>query len=139
MSRKGGLRYAGRVGKADNFCVSVKHAIHGLVVAVALEANLRRQLFLFTVAVVLGLWLNISAGAWLMLFGASGLVLMCELFNSALEALADAVHPMYDDRVRQAKDMAAAGVLVASIVAFVVGALILGVPLAEQFPLLWPW
>jgi diacylglycerol kinase (ATP) len=46
--------------------------------------------------------------------------------NSALEALADAVHPARDPRVGRAKDLAAGAVLIAAIASAVIGALLFG-------------
>ncbi|MGH7337754.1 MAG: diacylglycerol kinase, partial [Myxococcota bacterium] len=54
------------------------------------------------------------------------LVWVAEAFNSALEALADAVHPERDARVGRAKDTAAGAVLVAAIASAVIGALVFG-------------
>lgn len=56
---------------------------------------------------------------------AAGLVLAAELFNAALEALADRLHPEVHPEIRDVKDLAAAGVLLASAVALVVGLLFL--------------
>ena len=51
----------------------------------------------------------------------TGLVLVAELLNSALETLADHLHPEQHPEVGAAKDIAAGAVLVASAVALVVG------------------
>lgn len=56
---------------------------------------------------------------------ATGLVLAAELFNAALEALADRLHPDVHPAIGDVKDMAAAGVLLVSAVALVVGLLFL--------------
>lgn len=58
---------------------------------------------------------------WIMV----ALVLAAELFNSALEAMLDALHPDQADFVRNAKDCAAAAVFVLSLAAIVVFALML--------------
>jgi diacylglycerol kinase (ATP) len=57
---------------------------------------------------------------------AIALVWVAEAFNSALEALADAVHPNRDPRVGRSKDLAAGAVLVAAIASAVIGALVFG-------------
>lgn len=54
----------------------------------------------------------------------SSVVLAAELFNTAVEALADAVHPQQHEQIRLAKDIAAGAVLLASVVALLVGGLI---------------
>jgi undecaprenol kinase len=54
---------------------------------------------------------------WAVLLLAAGLVLVAELFNSALEALADRVTTEVDPLICRAKDCAAGAVLVMSIAA----------------------
>jgi undecaprenol kinase len=54
-----------------------------------------------------------------------GLVLALELLNSALEAMIDHLHPDIAPAIKIAKDAAAGAVLVASISAALVGALML--------------
>ena len=56
---------------------------------------------------------------------AIGVVLAAELFNAALEALVDRLHPDVHPEIRDVKDMAAGGVLLASAIALVVGLLFL--------------
>ena len=58
-------------------------------------------------------------------------VLAAEMFNSALESLAKAITREHDERIRDALDVASAAVLVASIGAVVVGAIVFGLRLAE--------
>ena len=62
---------------------------------------------------------------------ATGLVWVAELINTAVECLVRCVHPKPDPRVGLALDIAAGGVLVAAITAVVVGAAILGPPVAQ--------
>lgn len=52
------------------------------------------------------------------------LVLSMEALNSALEYLADRVHPQQDELIGKCKDIAAAAVLIAAIGAAIVGAII---------------
>ena len=54
-----------------------------------------------------------------------GLVLVAELVNSSIEALADILHPAQHPSIKVAKDIAAGAVLLASIAAFVVGICVL--------------
>jgi len=65
-------------------------------------------LALFLYSLVLGLTLR----EWLVLVTFSSLVVCLEMINSALEKLADAVHPDWSEQVGFAKDLAAGAVLV---------------------------
>jgi diacylglycerol kinase (ATP) len=61
-----------------------------------------------------------------------GMVWSAEALNSALELFADHLAPDDHPLVGKAKDIAAGGVLVAAIVAAVVGAIVFGPKLLER-------
>jgi diacylglycerol kinase (ATP) len=98
----------------------------GLAVLLANEANARIHLAATIAAIALGGWLDLDAAEWCWIALAIALVWVTEALNSALEALADAVHPGRDPRIGRAKDLAAGAVLVAAIAAAVIGALLFG-------------
>ena len=52
---------------------------------------------------------------WALVLASSATVLAAELLNSALEQLADALHPTQSAAIGQVKDCAAAAVLIASL------------------------
>ena len=100
---------------------SFGHAFRGLGYLLCSQPHARLHA-LATVAVAgLGFALKISRGEGLALVLAVGLVWMAEAVNTALESLADAVHPDHHPLVGRAKDVAAAAVLVSAIAAAVVG------------------
>ncbi len=103
---------------------SFKYAINGLKLLVKTEHNARIHLAVGLLAITLGLLLQLSSLEWAVVFIVVGLVLMAELFNSAIEFLADFASPGYADLIGKAKDLAAGGVLVASLLAAVVGVII---------------
>lgn len=76
------------------------------------------------VAVMLGLWLGLSALEWVVVAMCIGAVLAAEAFNSAIEVLSDRVSPDYDEAVRRTKDLAAGGVLLTAVAAFVTGLIV---------------
>ena len=96
-------------------------ALAGLKLAARRERSFRFHLL--AGAMVLGLLLATRPAPlwWARLGLATGLVLMAELFNSALETLLDHLHPDRHPAFGAAKDLAAGAVLVASVVALVVG------------------
>ncbi len=98
----------------------------GIARLLADEPNARIHALASVAAVALGVWLDLTAGEWCWIALAIALVWVAEALNSALESLADAVHPERDARVGRAKDVAAGAVLVAAIAAAVIGALIFG-------------
>jgi diacylglycerol kinase len=103
---------------------SFRYAINGLKTLFKTEANAFIQLGIALTVVVMGLWLHLSASEWITVVFAMGIVFAAELFNSAIEYLSDVVSPGFDSRIKKVKDLAAAGVLVASIAAFITGLII---------------
>lgn len=55
---------------------------------------------------------------------AIGLVFLTELINSSMESLSDFIKPEYSEAIRNAKDYAAAAVLISAIISIISGALI---------------
>jgi len=101
-------------------------AFRGIAALLANEPNARIHLLATIAATALGAWLGLSASEWCWIALAIALVWVAEALNSALEVLADAVHPARDARIGRAKDLAAGAVLVAAIASAVIGALLFG-------------
>lgn len=103
-----------------------RDAVRGLVWMARTQSHAR--VHLTATAFVLGLsaWLQLGFVEWGLVLFAIGAVWTAEAFNSALEELADALHPEHDAGVGRAKDVAAGAVLIAAITAALVGLLVLG-------------
>lgn len=117
---------------SDRFSVnariqSVRYAINGLMILWQEQHNCRVH-FIATVLVLLcGLMLSISATEWILLLLLIAMVWVAEALNSSVEYLCDRVTTEQDPLIAKAKDVAAAGVLIAAILA-AVGGLILFIP-----------
>lgn len=94
----------------------------GLTQALRGEHSFRFQAVAALGALALLLWFRPPPLWWAVVILATVLVLAAELINTALEALADHLHPDEHPRIRIVKDCAAAAVLVASIGALGVAA-----------------
>jgi undecaprenol kinase len=86
------------------------------------EASLRLQALALATVVAVLLWLRPAAIWWALALLASSTVLAAELVNTAIEQLADALHPAQSDAIRIVKDCAAAAVLIAVLGALAVAA-----------------
>jgi diacylglycerol kinase len=75
---------------------------------------------------VLGLVSNLQRLEWCLLIIAILIVWIAEGMNTALEAIADAVHPDHHPLIGRAKDVAAAAVLIAAVGSVFIGILIFG-------------
>jgi diacylglycerol kinase len=104
---------------------SFGHACRGIVLLFARGVNARLMLLAALAAVAAGFPLNYSAAEWLGVSLCIGLVLAAEAINSALEMLADEVMPERREGIRNAKDLAAGGVLIASMGSLAVFVIIL--------------
>jgi len=101
-------------------------AFRGLSRAVRSQSSFGVHLLMATAVVATGAVLQVSPVEWCLLVVAIGLVLMAEIFNTAIESLARGPGSRRHPRLRDALDMASGGVLVAAITAAVVGAIVFG-------------
>jgi diacylglycerol kinase (ATP) len=88
--------------------------------AVRAERSLRLQLFALAGVSIALLILRPGAAWTAMVLLTCGAVIAAELFNTAIEALADLVQPQQNPVIRIVKDCAAAAVLVTSLAAVAV-------------------
>jgi diacylglycerol kinase len=103
---------------------SFAHALQGMIHLVRTQPNARLHLLAAFLVCALGMYLNLGRSEWLWITAAIVLVLSTECFNTALEQLADTLHPERHPGIGRAKDMAAAAVLIAALGAAVIGMLI---------------
>lgn len=87
---------------------------------------MRIHFALLVLLCIVGLALRLTTMEWAVLLLAAGAVLGLELLNSAVERAVDLAEPDESEMAAQAKNLAAGGVLVASVVAVLVGILVLG-------------
>lgn len=103
---------------------SFEHAFRGVADLLATQPNAWLHAAATAAALGLGLLVDLSRGEWAAVFGAVALVWTAEALNTALELLADAARPESHPLVRRAKDLGAAGVLLAAAGAALVGLLV---------------
>jgi len=107
--------------KGQGFIRRFGYARNGIVTAFRRERSMRTH-GAAVVAVAIFLALTGASTLWWALVGlAVGLVLVAEMANTAIEALADLLHPGQHPEIGVAKDVAAGAVLIATLVAIVVG------------------
>lgn len=103
---------------------SFGYAIKGVFTALRTQANVRVHAAA-TLAVLGAAWhFDVTRAELALLMLAIGLVWCCELVNTALEFLGDAITREQNPLIGHAKDVAAGAVLVAAAVAVVVGVLV---------------
>ncbi len=112
---------------------SFGYAFNGLWLLIRDEHNARIHLFFAILTIIAGCWLDIHFIEWLILILTIGFVFVAELFNSAIEALADKISEEKHPLIKKAKDMAAGGVLFAAILSVIIGIVIFGPKLLDKF------
>lgn len=111
--------------KNQPFLTRLRYALAGVGHGLRTEHSVRTQaVALIAVLIVLGI-LRPSPLWWALIGVASSSVLAAELFNTAIERLADHLHPELHPEIRIVKDCAAAAVLLCSVGALVVAAALL--------------
>jgi diacylglycerol kinase len=103
---------------------SFAYALQGLAHLVRTQPNARLHLLAAVLVCAAGGYVGLSRSEWLWITVAITLVWSAEAFNTALEQLADVLHPQQHPGIGRAKDVAAAAVLIAAVGAAVIGVLV---------------
>lgn len=103
---------------------SFVYAFNGIKTLFKTEHNSWIQFTAATLTIVLGIYLNIDSYRWCLVLFAIGLVFISELFNTSIELLTDMVSPEYNEKAKKIKDLAAGGVLMASVIALLIGLIV---------------
>jgi undecaprenol kinase len=115
-----------------SFAKRMSFALTGLAHAVRAERSLRTQLVCLVIVVVALAYLQPPAVWWALVSLCAAGVLAAELFNTAIEHLADHVQPDLHPQIRIIKDCAAAAVLCAAL-----GALAVAIALVVEVAAHW--
>jgi len=90
-------------------------AFAGIVYVLRTQRNMQMHIAAVAIVLILGLALNLSRLEFVAVIAAISLVLVAEMFNTAIEAAIDAVITDYHPLVKIAKDVAAGAVLIAAV------------------------
>ena len=103
---------------------SFKYAFTGFKNTFNTEPNMKFHTFIGLIVLVGGIIFKLKALEWIFLVFAIGLVIGAELLNTAIEHLVDLATQEYKRKAMLAKDTAAAYVMVLSVTAAIIGAII---------------
>ena len=103
---------------------SIGFAVKGAYKLITTEHSVMVQFSLMILMIFAGFYFKISREEWMLQILAFGLVLAIEGLNTAVEKIADFIHPEFHNRIGFIKDIAAGAVLFAAFSAIAVGALI---------------
>lgn len=100
------------------------NAFRGIYVVVRATRHFYIHFMATILALFFGFYFKVSALEWIVLVFAISFVFVAEAFNTAIEIDIDLTSPEYHPYARDTKDVAAAGVLLASISAVIVGLIV---------------
>lgn len=100
---------------------SFNYAIEGVIHVLRSQRNLRIHMMVAAVVLAASVILRVPRVEFLILLFAIALVIVAEMTNSAIESAIDIFTTTHDPLAKAAKDVAAGGVLVASMAAVIIG------------------
>jgi len=106
---------------------SIGYAFKGAFYLLRTESSIKVQFAIAIVATAAGFYFQISRTEWLFQIGFIGLVMSIEGLNTAVEYVADYIHPEYDHAIGRIKDIAAGAVFIAAVTA-IIGAIVIYLP-----------
>lgn len=103
---------------------SFKFAIQGAYKLANTEHSVIAQISIGVLITIAGFYFEITKTEWMFQVVAIGLVLSIEGLNTAVEKIADFIHPEFHERIGFIKDIAAGAVFFAATTAIVIAAMI---------------
>jgi diacylglycerol kinase len=104
--------------------MSYVFAIRGIRIAIVQERQMLLHIAASMMVIVLNIILKLSKTDWIITLILIGLVLMAEIFNTAIEKMADRITKEQDPLIRDIKDLSAGAVLTMGIVAAITAMII---------------
>lgn len=116
------------MAKKDSFFVnrikSVGYALKGAILLLKTESSIKIQFFIGLLTTAAGFYYHISSTEWMVQILAIGIVMGTEGLNTAIEAMADFIHPDFNSKIGFIKDISAGAVFIAATAAVLVGLII---------------
>ena len=103
---------------------SLKFAFKGAWLLLTTEDSIKAQVLMAVIVTVMGFFFDISNIEWMLQFLAIGMVLVAEALNTAVEKIADFVHPVFHIKIGFIKDIAAGAPTFAGIISLILAGFI---------------
>lgn len=104
-----------------NFFQSLKNALNGIKFVWQYGNNIKIQVVFGVLTIIIGIILDLSKIEFLILILTIFTVLICEVFNTAIEKLVDLYTLEYNEIAKIVKDVAAGAVTLSSIMSIIIG------------------
>ncbi len=103
---------------------SIGFSLKGILILVTTESSIKIQIFVAIIVTILGFFANLNIYEWIAQFMIIGLVLVAEALNTAIEKIADFIHPDYHEKIGLIKDVGAGAAGIAAIISLIVAGFI---------------
>lgn len=110
--------------KNKNFFEALKNSTNGIIYAIKEQKNLKIQILIAVIVVILSIVLQINKMEMLFVCFSISFVIFAEIVNTSIEKTVDLVTEEYNEKAKIAKDIAAGAVVIASINAVIVGIIV---------------
>lgn len=97
-----------------------KNAFNGIIYATTTQRNLKQQLVIAVIVVIVSLFFNLDRAEFLCFLFTIVLIIFAEMVNTAIESVVDLYVDVYHPKAKIAKDVAAGGVVITTINAIIV-------------------
>ena len=103
-----------------SFAQACENAVNGMIYCVTTQTNMRKELILGTIVMILSLFYDYSVSEFLCLVFAVFFVIFAELINTSIEAIVDLITEEYHPKAKIAKDVGAGACVLTAINAIIV-------------------
>lgn len=103
-----------------DFIQACNNAVNGIVYCATTQSNVKKELIIGTLVMILSLFYNFSSAEFLCLTFAVFFVIFAELVNTAIETIVDLLVDVYHPKAKIAKDIAAGAVVLSAVNAVIV-------------------
>lgn len=110
-----------KIGKCKTVIDSFNNAVHGVFYAIKSERNMKIHITAAVCILILSLFYDLTRVEFVIVCINVALVLICELFNTAIEVLVDLVTEKYHPKAKVSKDVAAGAVFISALASLVTG------------------
>ena len=116
------------MSKKDSFLIkrikSIGYAFKGAYKLITTEASVKVQFVIGLIMTGAGFYFNLSPTEWIIQILTIALIMAVEGMNTAVEEMADFIHPEHHSKIGLIKDLAAGAVFIVAIAAVIVGCII---------------
>ena len=101
--------------KNNGFIDAWKNAFNGIIYATTTQSNIKKQLIIAVIVVIISLFFNLNRAEFLCFLFTIVLIIFAEMVNTAIETVVDLYTDLYHPKAKIAKDVGAGSVLLMSI------------------------